>query len=161
MSPDAPRPADRIEVAYFDTAYILRCYLMERGSLDVRATASRSELLVSSELAHAEFAAAVHRKRREGSLSTRDARVVLRQFADDCQSSVWEFIPLRDAVLARVTDTFAALPATVSLRSADAIHLASAAELGLSAIYSNDKHLLAGARYFGLEGVDVIASTPP
>lgn len=145
-----------IDVAYFDTANLLRCYVMERGSEAVRAVASRTEQLVTSELARAEFAAAVHHKRRERSLSTRDAKVVVGQFAADCDAHVWEFVPVSPAVLHRVDTAFATLPSAVPLRSADAIHLASAAELGLSQIYSNDRHLLGAARYFGLVGKDVI-----
>jgi predicted nucleic acid-binding protein len=149
--------ATPIDVAYFDTAYVLRCYVMERGSLAVRAVASRTEQLVTSELARAEFAAAVHRKRRERLLTARAAQVILGQFAEDCGARVWEFIPVSPAVIQRVTEKFAALPAAVPLRSADAIHLASAAELRLAVIYSNDRHLLAAATHFGLEGIDVIA----
>lgn len=148
-----------LELAYFDTAYILRCYLNEEGSEAVRAVASRTEQLVTSELARAEFAAAIHRKRRERALSSRDSKVVMGQFAADCDAHVWEFVPVSGAIFHRVDKAFAALPTTVPLRSADAIHLASAAELGLSTIYSNDRHLLGAAKYFALAGIDVIGGT--
>jgi len=153
----ARQDATPIELAYFDTAYILRCYLNEQGSEAVRVVASRTEQLVTSELARVEFAAAVHRKRRERHLSSRDAKVVMGQFAADCDAHVWEFVPVSRAVLRRVDTTFAALPTTVPLRSADAIHLASAAELGLTSIYSNDRHLLGAAKHFALVGIDVIS----
>lgn len=148
-----------IELAYFDTAYILRCYVMERGSEAVRAVASRVEQLVTSELARAEFAAAVHRKRRERTLSSRDAKVVVAQFSADCDAHVWEFVPVSTVVLERVDAAFAELPAAIPLRSADAIHLATAAELSLSAIYSNDRHLLGAAKHFRLVGIDVIGDS--
>ena len=150
---EAPRA-----VAYFDTAFVLKCYIPEAGSEEVRAAAASTEQLVTSELARAEFAAAMHRKRRDRVLSKRDADAVLEQFDSDCRARVWEFIPVSGAVLDRVSEAFSQLPTVVALRSADALHCATAAEIGLTEIYSNDRHLLAGASHFGLTGIDLIGA---
>ena len=145
-----------IPMAYFDSAYVIKCYVPETGSADVRRTASRVERLVTSELCRIEFSAAIHRKRREQQLTKREADVVLKQFARDAEAYVWEFIPVSRAAIERVCALFTSLPSTVSLRSADAIHLVTAAELGLTEIFSNDRQLLTGAPFLGLRGVDVI-----
>ena len=57
----------------------------------------------------------------------------------------------------RIGQIYRKLPGSVFLRAADAIHLATAAESGFRAVYSNDAHLLAAAKYFGIEGKNVIA----
>ena len=66
---------------------------------------------------------------------------------------------VRRVVVERACDLFASLPVTVPLRSADAIRVVTAAELGLTEIFSNDWHLLTGAPLLGLRGVDVTDTT--
>jgi len=36
------------------------------------------------------------------------------------------------------------------------VHLAAASEHGYREIYTNDRHMLASAHYFGLAGIDVL-----
>ena len=45
-----------------------------------------------------------------------------------------------------------ALPAAAYLRAGDAIHLVSAGGAGFTEIWTSDRHLLAAAAYFGIEG---------
>ncbi|MEN9816389.1 MAG: hypothetical protein RLZ32_269 [Gemmatimonadota bacterium] len=136
--------------AYFDTAYILKCYLPEPDSAGVRAFASTVGQLVTSELARAEFAAALHRKVREQWCTAEEAQACADQFAEDARVGVWEFVPCADPVWRRVADVYRALPPTVWLRSADAVHLASAVLAGESLVYSNDRQMAAAADAFGV-----------
>lgn len=99
---------------------------------------------------------ALHRKRREGQLSETAHRAILAQFDQDQQAGLFHWLPLSPAVLLPASQTFRTLPPSVFLRTADALHLASAAENGFTDIYSNDHHLLAAAGEFGLNGVNVI-----
>ena len=142
--PAAPR------TAYFDTAYVLKCYLPESDSAAVRAFASTVGQLVTSELARAEFAAGVHRKVREQWCTAEEAQACGDQFAEDVRVGVWEFVPCADPVWQRVAEVFRTLPGTLWLRSADAVHLASAVVAGESVVYSNDRHMAAAADAFGV-----------
>jgi hypothetical protein len=44
----------------------------------------------------------------------------------------------------------------VFVRPADALHLTCAAENGFGVVYSHDRHLLGAAKYFGVEGIDIL-----
>ena len=143
---------------YLDTAFVFKCYVRENGSDAVRALATATDDLLTSELTRAEFAAAVHSKRREKAMTRREATAVVAQFDADCASGIWTFIPVNMAILQRVCDAFASLPVSTALRAADAIHCASAAAYGVDRIYSNDRHLLDASSHFNLVGVDVVAT---
>jgi predicted nucleic acid-binding protein len=143
---------------YLDTAFVVKCYVPEVGSDAVRSLALETDELVTSALTGAEFAAAVHRKRREYALTQHEAAAVMSQFGKDCAEGIWTLIPVNAGILLRVTTAFASLPVSIALRAADAIHCASAVAYGLDRIYSNDRHLLGAASHFELLGVDVIAA---
>ena len=142
---------------YFDTAYILKCYVKEDGWERVRKFASGHERIVCSVYGRLELHAALHRKLREGELSAGQHEIVLRQLSVDESVRLWEWIPLSAAIMGSIADAFANLPRRVFLRTGDAIHLLSARERGCKAVYSNDRHLLAAAPHVGIAGRDVIA----
>ena len=141
---------------YFDTAYLLKCYVKEHGWKPVREVAGSCERIACSIYGRMELLAALHRKLREGELTELQMNVVLRQFDMDESVQLWEWIPLSSAVITAVADAFRSLPRNVFLRTGDAVHLLSARAHGFTEIYSNDAHLLRAAPHVGLSGRDVI-----
>jgi predicted nucleic acid-binding protein len=139
----------------FDTSYLARLYVADTGWEKVRALA-RTDRIACAIHGKAEAIAAFHRKLRERVLSQPVFVALLKQFERDCAANAFEWLPITPNVLARVSRSYAALPSTVHLRAADALHLACAAEAGFNELYSNDAHLLGGAHFFGLKGVNVI-----
>jgi len=143
-------------VIYFDSTYIIKCYLAEPGSAQVLALAQAHAGRASALHGRIEFWSGVKRHVREGNLSFGQAEAVWRQFVLDETAGYWSFLPITRSLVEASCSRLAALPANVSCRAADAIHLGCAKEQGFSEIYSNDRHLLTAAPYFGLTPRNVI-----
>ena len=141
---------------YFDTSYLLKCYLAEPGHQAVRALAQQQGPVACCALGRTEWQAGVHRHLREGKLTGAQAALVYEVMQADDASGLWGWLPLTDAVMQAANREFERLPASVYLRSADALHLACARHHGFAEVYSNDRHLLDAAAHFGLAGRNVI-----
>jgi predicted nucleic acid-binding protein len=140
---------------YFDTSYLARLYVGDTGWERVRALA-RTDRIACAVHGKAEAIAAFHRKFREGAASRTTLAGLLKQFESDCAADAFEWLALSPNILTRVGNCYATLPATIHLRSGDALHLACAAEAGFKELYSNDTHLLDAAQFFGMRGVNII-----
>ena len=140
-------------MAYFDTTFIIRLYVDQPGYVEVRQLAATgSEPVASASIGRSETMAALHRKLREGNLGTNDYQQLLNRLFADEKIGAFLWHPLTNAVMRRLEKVWPALPASVYLRSAEAIHLATAAENQHHVVYSNDRHFLAAAPAFGLTG---------
>ena len=141
---------------YFDTSYIVRLYVQDAGWERVRTMAA-AEHLACCLHGRAETIAAFHRKWREGAVTRAGFRVLMDQFEADCEANGIRWLPFAATVVNRLTMVIRDLPANTTLRAADGVHLACAAENGFEAIYSNDRQLLASATHFGLTGINVLS----
>jgi predicted nucleic acid-binding protein len=141
---------------YFDTAYLLKCYIKETGWEEVRALARREESVACSAYGKLELHAALHRKLREGEITGEQLATVFRQIELDDSQRLWNWLSLTESIMTSVVSSFQTLAKSIFLRTADAMHLVTAKTTGFNDIYSNDTHLLAAAPYFGLEGKNII-----
>jgi predicted nucleic acid-binding protein len=140
---------------YFDTSYLVRLHTKDKGWEKVRALATTDHIACCLH-GQAEVVCAFHRKFREGTISQKDLETLLAEFTKDCSAGGYRWLPLSPAVIARLTHTYARLPATPALRAADAIHLSCAVDAGFNTVHSNDTRLLNAAGHFGLKGLNVI-----
>jgi predicted nucleic acid-binding protein len=143
-------------VIYFDSSYIIKCYLAEPGSAQVLALAQSHPGRASALHGRIEFWSGVQRHVREGNLSLPQAESVWRQFVLDENAGLWLFLPVTRLLVETSCNQLAALPPAVLCRAADALHLSCAKEEGFGEVYSNDRHLIAAAPYFGLVARNVI-----
>ena len=137
---------------YLDSAYIAKFYLNESDSDAVRSAITGPGLLVSSAWCFAEVTCALHRVTREGRMTPRECQDVVVLFLEDVDSGFWKLVPVTEAILRRVTLLVSGAPPSLFLRAGDALHLATAQNEGETEIWTNDRHLLAAAPYFGLAG---------
>ena len=140
---------------YFDTSYLVRLYYDDPGADAVRALAATDHLACAAH-GQAEMIAAFHRKLREGAIRAAAYAALVAQLEAHIQAGAFQWIPQSADIRARIRKVYEKLPGTVFLRGADAVHLATAAESGFRVVYSNDAHLLAAARHFGIAGKNVI-----
>jgi predicted nucleic acid-binding protein len=145
-----------VRTLYFDTNYLYRIYSSEPGHDAVKSLLADAGQVVTALHGRAEFAAVLLRKRRENADPAQFLQSLEAQFHEDHQSGLIDFLPLGERVMQRLENTLRTFPVAVPLRAADALHLACAAENGFAEIYSNDRHLLAAAPLFGLNGINVI-----
>ena len=121
---------------YFDSAYVANFYLNEPGQAEVRSCAiDAGEVAICAlALALAEVNAVFHRKLREGFLTPDEAAIFYTEFDRDVQQGHRKLLPLSSNLLAQVASAYRELPATIFLRSADALHLICARENGFAEI---------------------------
>ena len=140
---------------YFDTSYLVRLYYQDPGADAVRALAATDHIACAAH-GQAEMIAAFHRKFREGAIRPVAFAALIGQVQAHIEDGAFHWLAQDKDILSLILQVYQKLPATVFLRAADALHLATAAESGFRIVFSNDAHLLAAAKHFGLEGKNVI-----
>jgi predicted nucleic acid-binding protein len=144
-------------VIYFDTSYLVRLYVEDRGFASVRSLAA-IEHVASSLHGKAEVVAALHRCLREGRLNPRQFRTTLNEFLENDRDGAFRWLAIEEAAVDILAKAYAKLPGDVFLRAADALHLACAVHNGFREVFSNDHRFLDAARHFGLKGKNVITA---
>lgn len=141
---------------YLDTSFLVKLYADEPGADAVLAWVEGKGDFVCAAHGRLELFAAFKRHQREGALTGERLRALVQQVEMDEASGLIQWLPLSTELIATACQQMLALPPSVFLRAADALHLACAADAGLKKIYSHDRHLLAAAPHFKLKGLDVI-----
>jgi predicted nucleic acid-binding protein len=122
-------------------------YTLEAQTGEAAEIVKAAEVPMVNDLAVAEFNVAIHRKRRDGYLTSEEATAVLDLFDLHLEENVVRVaIEPRHAEATRALA--AQLPGGLSLRTLDALHLAIAVDVG-STLATFDGRLAEAARAFG------------
>lgn len=140
---------------YFDTCYIAKFYFNEAESAKVRALVRKAGVIHSSLWSLAEFHAVIHRRLREGFLSTEDSRELASRFCEHVEDGLWNLVPVHESLLRRTGALLVSAPHDLFLRTAVAVHLATANEIGERDVWTGDRQMIQAAGHFGLNGRSV------
>ncbi len=105
---------------YLDTSALIKRYINEPGTGDVRAWVRAADMLATCLITRAETAACLTRLQRRGIITQDDYMVALEQFRLDWEG--YHRIPINEELVARADF----LACQHGLRGYDAVHLASA-----------------------------------
>jgi predicted nucleic acid-binding protein len=135
-------------ITYFDTSSLLKFIIKEIGSEENLNIWNFSDEKVCSQLTRTEMHSALMRKVREGSISASAMRARL-----DAMDKLFADVVLVD-ITSEVIDASCELVKELPLKSADAIHLATALMVRADLFSSSDKKLCAAASESGIAVTD-------
>ena len=122
---------------YLDTTYIAKFYLNEPESPRVRDLVRGAQTIHSSLWALAEFHSVLHRHIREGAVLPQDAKDLALRFAEHVKNGLWNLVPVHETLLRRTGAWMISAPRHLFIRTADAVHLSTAHEIGESEVWTN------------------------
>jgi predicted nucleic acid-binding protein len=136
-------------ILYLDTSALVKLYVLEPDSDEVRARVSKAERVATSRVAYPEARAAFARRQREGAIADTELRSVVSDLERDFKALV---VVELQAGVARLAGE---LSERHALRGFDAIHVACALDLwtllgSRPAFCSYDARQLAAAASEGL-----------
>lgn len=105
---------------YLDSSALIKKYVVEKGTREVREFFASGELLWTSKISQAEVWSALARRRRGGDLTAVQYRAIARSFERDWKR--FTIVELSDEVMAMIRRIVEQHP----LRAFDAVQLASA-----------------------------------
>ena len=130
---------------FLDSSALAKRYVEEKGSDRVQAILSSASVLAVSVICVSEIVSALCRRRRERKLSTEGYRNAKASVLSDMDDAT--VIGITDEVVAQAVALLEHFP----LRSADALHVACAAEWSTDLVVSADSRQCRAARAHGLK----------
>jgi|SRR5580692_9041396 predicted nucleic acid-binding protein len=134
---------------YIDTSVLVKLYVREPDSEACRDTVADSSL-VSSRLLYCEFRSALLGKESRKIISPESRDEAWQRFESDISDRAIRFISLDDLVIQEAQELLDVLHPRVSLRTLDAIHLATCLGLEAGPLFTKDHRMLKAATLLGL-----------
>jgi predicted nucleic acid-binding protein len=138
---------------YIDTSALVKLYVEEPDSETCEAI-TFGVTLVSSQLLRCEFRSAILGKERRGIISADLRADLLGEFERDVESRNLVLIPLDDVVVHNATEILSEIYPQVSLRTLDALHLATYLSIDAGRLFTKDKRMREAARHLQVSLAD-------
>lgn len=135
-------------ITYVDTSSFFKLLVLEDGTDKVEKLWADADEIAAARLLQVEAHAALAQGRRLGHLSDLQAFKARNLF-----ETLWDEIIIVEQT-PRVAEKACELASVVNLRALDAIHLASAIEVGASIVTSADRRMVLAAQQIGFDVVD-------
>jgi predicted nucleic acid-binding protein len=136
---------------YADTSFVYPLYLADaHSSATALRMRSRPEIWLSP-LQRCELAHALEQQVFRHTASERDARIAFRDFEHDCASGVWQLVPFPVSAFETCVDLARRYTSKLGVRTLDALHVASALELGAQIFWTFDERQRKLAEASGLQ----------
>ncbi|MDP2212207.1 MAG: type II toxin-antitoxin system VapC family toxin [Candidatus Aquicultor sp.] len=135
---------------FVDTSALVKYYYPEADSLDVERLILAADRIYLSELSLVEFASALMKKIRMKELDEKERHLIWEAFLSDIQAESIEFIGLAQEDFHAAADRILELGRDHSLRTLDALQLASALKVDNARFLAADTSLNSIAQELGL-----------
>jgi uncharacterized protein len=130
---------------YLDTSVVVKLYTRESDSAECERVLGEQQI-VSSELLYAEFWSALLAKERKGELAPENRQRVWELFENHLLDDVIELVEIDGVVIREAAEMMARVHPQVPLRTLDAIHLATFANIEAAPLFTTDRRMTEAAR---------------
>jgi predicted nucleic acid-binding protein len=134
---------------YIDTSAFVKLYTAEPDSEDCEAVVAGASL-VSSRLLYCEFRSALLSKESRNIISTEFRDEAWQRFESDISERRIRFVSINDLVIQDAEELLDELHPRVSLRTLDAIHLATCLSIETGSLFTKDYRMVKAAALLGL-----------
>ena len=132
---------------YLDTCIIAKLYLPEPESEAIQSLVTGVTDLTSSNLAVTELGSVLSRKNREGQIQSSVRDQIWDLFKGHIEENYWSFISVSDELCRYSDEIIKKCQDVVSIRTLDAIHLATCLQYKIFPLLTTDKNMLKAAQF--------------
>jgi predicted nucleic acid-binding protein len=147
-----------LQSLFVDTSTLVKYYYPEQGSEEVEEILLRAERIYLCQITPAEFASALMKKVRTGSLEMEEQTLIWNVFLEDLATRPIEIISLGERHYKKAIDLIMEYGRKLGIRTLDSLQIAAAFDVQDSIFFSDDKVLSGVAAEMGFK---LTGANPP
>lgn len=139
-----------MDSVFVDTSALVKYYYPETGSDEVEKILLKASWIYICQIAIAEFASALMKKIRTGTLTMESHVLIWNNFLDDLNTEQMQIIPLDERHYFKAAEIIRGYGSEQGIRTLDSLQLVTAMDVHSAGFLSADKFLLGLASKLGL-----------